>query len=467
MKRPGKKSANRSWLESKPPKKSTSSAKALYDSAGDMRGSKSPPPSDPQLVEIEKPIYGGAFLARLEGKAVFVPLTLPGEEARVRITQSKPSFATAEIEEIVRAAPERITPACTHFGACGGCHYQHTNYATQINFKQAILRETLERGGVPVPAEIAVLAGEPFGYRNRIRLAFDAAGNPGYRGRRSHSVIPMRECPIAAPLLFEAALAFAEVLRGFAPALRPTEIALFCNAAETALLASVFVANPAKVRFDELAQTLHERIPELTGAELAVEGRPGQQPQIIAQWSGKFLSYSAAGFDYRVDHGAFFQVNRWLVDALVERVVADHNGALAWDLFAGVGLFARQLAARFDRVVAVESAASAMALEENLRGTGGEAVKAETLAFLKRNRAGERLDLIVVDPPRTGLGAETCALLSEIAAPAVACVSCDPATLARDLRALIGSGYQIQSMTLADLVRETFHLETVVQLRRA
>jgi 23S rRNA (uracil1939-C5)-methyltransferase len=161
------------------------------------------------------------------------------------------------------------------------------------------------------------------------------------------------------------------------------------------------------------------------------------------------------------------------VDALVERVTAGHKGKLAWDLFAGVGLFARQLAARFERVVAVESAPSATAaLKANLSGTGGAAVTAETLAFLRGIRKpssarSTRPDLIVVDPPRTGLGAETCAQLIELAAPAVACVSCDPATLARDLGALIASGYQIQTIALADLFPQTFHLETVVQLRRA
>jgi 23S rRNA (uracil1939-C5)-methyltransferase len=435
--------------------------------------------AEPQLVEIEKPVYGGAFLARLEGKAVFVPLTLPGEQARVRITQAKSGYATAEVEEIIRVAPERIVPACPHFGACGGCHYQHTDYATQLVLKQAILRETLLRGGVAATAEIAVLSAEPWAYRNRIRLALDAAGNTGYRGRRSHAVIPVRECPITAPLLVETALAFAQIARGFNSALHPTEIALFCNAAETALLATVFTANPAKVRFDVLALAWRERVSALIGAELVTEGRAGQQPRTLAQWGAASLDYRAAGFDYRVDHGAFFQINRWLVDALIERVVAGQRGALAWDLFAGVGIFARQLAANFTRVVAVESAPSTTpALAANLKGTTGSPVMSKTLDFL-RDHACKRPasaasgaaipdlivpNLIVVDPPRIGLGAESCALLGEIAAPALVYVSCDPATLARDLRVLIASGYLIQSITLADLFPQTFHLETVVHL---
>jgi 23S rRNA (uracil1939-C5)-methyltransferase len=421
-----------------------------------------------RLVEIAKPVYGGACLARIEGKAVFVPLTLPGESARIRITQSKSGYATAEAEEIVAAAPERIAPACPHFGGCGGCHYQHANYETQLAFKQAILRETLERGGVPVSDNITVLAAEPFSYRNRIRLAFDAAGNPGYRGRRSHVVIPVRECPIAAPLLVIVAQFVAEIARQVAPALKITEITLFTDAGESELLVSIFTASAKKIRFDEFAAALHERIPALTGAELVLEGRASQPSRTIAQWGAPSLTYRAAGFDYRVDHGAFFQVNRWLVDTLVERVTANHSGALAWDLFAGVGLFARQLTGSFARVVAVESApSSTKALAANLKGSAGIPVRAATLDYLRRDRKGEHPDFIVVDPPRTGLGAETCERLAEIATPALAYVSCDPATLARDLRALIGSGYAIQSITLADLFPQTFHIETVVQLRRS
>ena len=423
-------------------------------------------PAPLRLVQIEKPIYGGSFLAHDEGKAVFVPLTLPGEQVRVRLREEKRGYATAEVEEVVEAAPERVMPGCRHFGRCGGCQYQHTGYEAQLQIKQTVLRETLERGGVHVTGDISVLAGEPWSYRNRIRLAFDVDGNAGYRGRRSHAVIPISECPIAAPLLVRAALAAAELARQFAPALHPIEMALFCNADESALLATVFLASPTKLRFDDFALALRQRIPELTGAEFVVEGRMDQAPRTVASWGAKSIIYRAAGTDYRVDHGAFFQVNRWLVDALVERVTAGNGGRLAWDLFAGVGLFARRLADSFERVMAVESAPTATgALEANLQGTNGTAARASTLDFLRRNRSGERPDLIVVDPPRTGLGADVTALLGAIAAPALVYVSCDPATLARDLRALLASGYSIDSIVLADLFPQTFHLETVVRLR--
>jgi len=425
-------------------------------------------PAVSSLVAIEKPVYGGSCLARVEGKAVFVPMTLPGETARIRITGGKSAYATAEAIEIEESSPLRIAPRCPHFGVCGGCNYQHTGYETQLSFKQVILRETFERAGVTVPAEIDVLAAEPWGYRNRIRLAFDAAGNPGYRGRRSHSVIPIAECPIAAPLLVEAALAFASVARQLAPALKPSEIALFTDASESSLLLTVVVSSTKKVRFDELAHALSLQVPAFTGAELVLEGPAGQPSRTVAQWGAKSLVYRAAGFDYRVDHGAFFQVNRWLVDSLVARVLADHSGKLAWDLYAGVGLFARQLTTRFDRVVAVESApASTQALAANLKGTRGAPVRSSTLDFLQRPHGDTRPDLIVVDPPRAGLGSETCALLATIAAPALVYVSCDPATLARDLHALNGSGYSIHSVAIADLFPQTFHLETVVHLRHS
>jgi 23S rRNA (uracil1939-C5)-methyltransferase len=441
----------------------------------------------PQITEpvaIEKPIYGGAFLARVEGKAIFVPLTLPCEQALIRLTNDKGAYATAEPEQIITAAPERVMAACPHFGACGGCHYQHATYAAQLQFKQAILCETLTRAGVTIPEEISVLAAanesQSWAYRNRIRLAFGADGEPGYRGRRSHAIVPIAECPIAAPLLVSSAAIFAEAARKFSPTLRVTELSLFTNADESAMLATVITASTAPDQFEEFAGAVAEKIPALKGVDLVSQAPPDKksasQPRTIARWGEPSILYGAAGFDYRVDHGAFFQVNRWLVDGLVEKVCAGYRGHLAWDLFAGVGLFARQLTATFDQVIAVESAPSAVAsLEENLRATTGTAFRASTLDFLRQNTkpqiaaAPDRIipDLIILDPPRTGLGPHITTLLATIGAPAVVYVSCDPATLARDLRALLASGYTLHSVTLADLFPHTFHLETVVHLRRA
>lgn len=420
-----------------------------------------------QLVQIEKPIYGGSFLAREAGKAIFVPFALSGEEVRIRIVQdkSKRGFATASMEEIITSAPERIAPSCPHFGSCGGCNYQHAGYPAQLRMKQAILRETFERSGVMPPGQIDVLAAEPWGYRNRIRLAFDAQGRPGYRAHASHSVVPVETCPIAAPLLVKAALAIAKILRASQPKPRINEVVLFSNAEETELLVSILVQPPARMPLEPFAIRLREEIPALAGAELLAESH-GPNPGVVAKWGAQSLTYHAAGFAYRVDHGAFFQVNRFLIDKLVDRVTANQSGALAWDLFAGVGLFSRQLASRFNHVVAVEIVPFATkALEANLAGTSSEAIRATTLDFLHGRHARQRPDLIVVDPPRAGLGAEVTTALAKAAAPSLVYVSCDPTTLARDLRTLLASGYIMESVALADLFPQTFHLESIVHLR--
>ena len=179
--------------------------------------------------------------------------------------------------QIVTPSPQRIAPACRHFGACGGCNYQHATYPAQIAFKQAILRETLTRAGVNPPEEISVLAAETesqaWSYRNRIRLAFSADGNPGYRGRRSHAVVPIAECPIAAPLLVSSAAIFADIARQFSSALRPTELSLFTNADESAMLATIFTSSATPTQFDEFASAFAEKIPALKGVDLVSEGR--------------------------------------------------------------------------------------------------------------------------------------------------------------------------------------------------
>jgi 23S rRNA (uracil1939-C5)-methyltransferase len=428
------------------------------------------------ILTMEKEVYGGDCLARASdadakaGKAVFVSLTLSGETVTAHVTEEKRSFAKAEVDDVLVASPNRIAPKCPYFGACGGCHYQHADNATQLGMKMQILRETLDRAGVPVPSEIGVLAGDPWGYRNRIRVAFTPDGEFGYRGRRSHSIVSIGECPIAAPMLVQVAKQIAKFAAENPGIAAISELELFANRDDTQILLTLFCEqSPSDGARAWLAALQVALPPQATGLRLQLADG-SLNPRILANVGETQLTYVAAGFGYRVDHGAFFQVNRRLIDEFVGLATGAHNGHSAWDLFAGVGLFARALSANFAQVLAVESApASFAALRHNLEDTTGRAVGSTTLDFLRRNREQREAgpDLIVLDPPRAGLGEETTRLLNAIGAPEMVYVSCDPTTLARDLRALTGERYKVEKITLVDMFPQTFHLETVVHLRRS
>jgi 23S rRNA (uracil1939-C5)-methyltransferase len=429
-------------------------------------------------LRIDKPIYGGAGLGRaaegeLSGKTVFVPMTLPGEIVEVHVTDNRRSFANAELDSVLEPAPGRTEPACSHFGVCGGCQYQHAIYLLQLEMKKAILRETLERAHISDIPEIASVYGEPLAYRNRIRLHCQRSPFAiGYHRRGSHAMLPIRECPIAAPLLEQALHAMQRVGGRSGLATTCDEIEFFTNAAQDALMLSLWTARPprdAARELEALSKTLQCEVPALIGAGLYSSPQGKQQARLLAGWGSDSLTYSAAGFGYRVSLGSFFQVNRFLVDSLVSLVMAEQSGSVAWDLYAGVGLFARALDARYAKVIAVEAAASFSDLEHNLSGTAHTAIRATTLDFLKqqvRVRDAQGPELVVVDPPRTGLGSDVTSLLATVEPPRILYVSCDPATLSRDLHALLQSGYTLQNIHLVDLFPQTFHMESVTVLTR-
>jgi 23S rRNA (uracil1939-C5)-methyltransferase len=431
-------------------------------------------------LSLEKAVYGGDCLGRVSdsedktgkaiaGKAVFVPLTLPGEVVRAHLTEEKRSFARAEIDAVLTPSPNRIEARCPYFGRCGGCHYQHADYPTQLALKRQILRETLARAGVALPAEIGQLAADPWAYRNRIRLAFTRDGQLSYRGRGSHDLVSVDECPIAAPILFETAQCVAKFLIQRPSPTHISELELFANQDQSQLLITLFCENAPATDPQSWLTSLQTALPpETAGIRLQLSDG-ALTPKILSTTGQPSLNYTASGFAYRVDHGAFFQVNRWLIDQFVALIMPNSRGKLAWDLFAGVGLFARQLTSHFPEILAVESAhASLAALQHNLAGTDGRAVASTTLEFLRRNREERepRPDFIVLDPPRAGLGEEVTTLLNAIHAPEMVYVSCDPATLARDLRQLTRERYRIDGITLVDMFPQTFHVETVVRLHR-
>jgi len=434
-------------------------------------------------LTIQKAIYGGAGLGHAPeedavraGKAIFVPMTLPGEVVEIEVVQEKNQFASARLLRVVTPSADRIDARCQHYGVCGGCDYQHSNYAAQLNMKQAILQETLERAGLKkiqdTLPEIEVHASEPWEYRNRIRLhvaILDGRAQLGYRRAQSNVLVPIRECPIGAQLLVRCALtldsmayedlAVLDVLSG------TTEVEFFCNRDESALQVTLIPRSadvPDEISLAALRSGLKERVPELQ--LLAWQGDTG----------GDGMQYSVAEEMYRVPQGAFFQVNRYLLAELLDTVTAGRTGKIAWDLYAGVGFFARVLAKKFEHTEAVESSFMATSLlGQNLdlcESLGKHRVhKYETLQFLMQQvkKSAAKPDLIVVDPPRAGLGAEVCKLIATSDAAEIVYLSCDPATMARDLVVLIQSGYRCDELHMFDMFPQTSHIETMVVLAKA
>jgi 23S rRNA (uracil1939-C5)-methyltransferase len=410
-------------------------------------------------LRIEKAIYGGDGLARIPaGKTVFVPGTLPGELVEATIATDRRSFAIGKLDAILEPSAERVAPGCEYFPRCGGCQYQHAGPVFQLQMKLDILKETLGRAHVPVPSEVASLTGPAWAYRNRIRLQ---AKGPrlGYLQRGSHSLLPVTHCPIAAPML-EQAITVVERTAGVEALC--DEIEFFTNSEQDQLLISLWPGprqSPHEQALEAFAERVRVHLPALIGVGLFSR-------QSMKYWGQRSLTYTVRGIPYQVSLGSFFQVNRFLLPELLQLVVKNRSGRMAWDLYAGAGLFAGAL--DFDFVTAVESEGfSSDDLNKNLESRPHQVVRSNTLDFLRgQSSALERPDLIVVDPPRAGLGKEICGHLSRIAAPNIIYVSCDPATLARDLQTLLESGYFLQTIQLVDMFPQTFHLETVTVLVR-
>jgi 23S rRNA (uracil1939-C5)-methyltransferase len=442
-------------------------------------------------VTIEKLIYGGEGLAHHDGATVFVPFVLPAERVAVSPVERKKKFVRARMDEVLSPSPARIEALCPHFGACGGCDYQHIPYDAQLIFKTEILRETLRRlGRIDWTGAIAAHASQPFGYRNRAQWRFRTAGEEtgetksgggnalvplsiGYFRPNSSALCAIHECPILSPALQSAfvALRDAAAAAHLPRALR--EIEAFAASPSEAgsesrlLVTATFAGYPSQA--PELAKTFREIIPNL---ESLVFHDPGRDRMEL--FGPGFAEHHAAGRSFRVGHFSFFQVNDSLVDELARCAIgADESQQpadstkLALDLFAGVGLFTLPLAERFARVVAVESnPAAARDLEFNVRTRANVEVRsADVERFLEKYK--EKPDLVLLDPPRAGLEPSALQRLARLAPDTITYVSCEPPTLARDLAVLISAGYSISELHLVDLFPQTFHMEAIARLRRS
>jgi 23S rRNA (uracil1939-C5)-methyltransferase len=391
-----------------------------------------------QRLQIEKLVYGGEGLSRSAEGVVLVPFTLAGETVLADVGAAQKGVLRGTLVKVEEASPERADPACPYFVTCGGCHYQHVSYAAQLAAKRAILEETLLRLGKTTPAApTEVISGEPWLYRNRIQLHFED-GCLGFRAAHSRKLVAIDHCPVSSPKLNECIRKLALMVKDsrWPRFLRTAE--LFTNEESVQLNVVESDRNVARRFFDWCAG----EIPGFaTGA----------------------LNYSG----FQVSKGSFFQVNRFLVNRLVEEVVGGVSGETALDLFAGVGLFSLPLARSFKRVIAVESGSGAVRdLEANAAGIDQtiESAKSTVDQFLETFQEG--CDLVVADPPRAGLGRIAVKRLVELGPERIVLVACDPATMARDLAGLLAGGYALKRLTMIDLFPHTYHIESVAKLEK-
>ncbi len=293
------------------------------------------------LLTIEKLIYGGDGLARLPanasgpGKAVFLPFVLDGEKVEASITEEKAGFARARVDAVVEASSHRVTPPCPHFGPCGGCHYQHTDYDHQLEIKKQILRETLRRSAkLELACEIEVHPSPPWNYRNRSRLQVTATPNfmAGYFKMSSHELLSVEECPISSPLINRGIASLWKSGRAGKVPQGVREVEFFANADDSQLLIEVACKGDARrAAVREWAEEFQQSLPEITGVVAFREPNPGDRKagaqEILVAAGASHLVYEAGSSKYRVSAGSFFQTNRHLTTELLNAVAGGRLGS--------------------------------------------------------------------------------------------------------------------------------------------
>jgi tRNA/tmRNA/rRNA uracil-C5-methylase (TrmA/RlmC/RlmD family) len=402
--------------------------------------------------------HGGWCVARdAGGRVVFVRHALPGEQVRARVTDATASFARAEAIEVLRASPDRVPPRCPHArpGGCGGCDWQHADLAAQRRLKAAVVRDQLNRiAGLDQAVTVEPVAGDEdgLGWRTRVRFSVGPGGTAGLLAHRSHQVVMVGDCPIAHPLVRAAEV----TARDWAPA-RSVEVVVSPASGERA----VIVTTPRRAAGPRIA----------AGADTVLRaGRGGMLTTLTGRGS---LRQRAAGRSWRVSGGTFWQVHPGAADALsaaVLDVLEPRPGEVALDLFCGAGLFAGALAAAVGpdgMVIAVDADRSAVRdARHNLRRTPWARVHAADAAAALARRGWPAPDLAVLDPPRTGVPRPVIdgLLASGTGLRAVAYVSCDPATLARDIAVFAGHGWRLDGLRGFDIFPMTHHVECVAAL---
>ncbi len=413
-------------------------------------------PTHPVEAVVDGFTHGGEGVARVDGKAVFVPGALPDETVRLRVVDDRKSWARGELLAVLEASPDRVEPPCPYVPACGGCDLQHVSPDGQLALKTRVVVEQLERLGQleDPPVADAVAVGPALGYRTVARLHADDAGRLGYHREGTHDVVPVDVCPI----LTEGTQAVRSAVGDDTGAAEVT-----VRATATGDRAAVLRPGPGPLHLPT--------IDAVDGRPLGLQFAQPDGTTVTARGDGT-VTEQIAGLDFTADVDGFFQTQTDGAEALVAavlEVLGDVTGLVAWDLYAGVGLFSLPLARAGARVTAVEGVRQAVDhLDANAERAGLDdhvaAAAMDVREFVGRDHDAPP-DVVVLDPPRTGAGQGLIADLAGQAPGDIVYVACDPAALARDARVLAEHGYRLRTARPFDLFPMTHHVEVVAHFR--
>ena len=429
---------------------------------------------------IDKLVQGGDGLATHDGMKIFVPFSAPQERVRARIVTRKRDYAVAEIEEVIEPSPLRIAAPCPYFGMCGGCQLQHINYQGQLVVKKLYVNEALQRiGQVFVPVRNVTTEAEPWHYRNKTQYPVGSTGNGmaiGFFKRGTHDLLDVPAC-LLHPAEFDR---LREAIRAILVAAGETgyneakhegnvrHIVLRQGTRDGGLLAIVVTRTP---EFDRRAAELIAEQPGLTGVvHSVVPARTnrimGQQTTVLA--GSGHLNQSVLGKTFQVSAPSFFQVNVQQAEELCRKIlkhIAPKGDELVVDLYSGVGMISLLVAPFVQQVTAIE--ADATAVEDAKANAQAQAVRNVEFVCGDVSREISRVastDVIILDPPRKGCPADTLRRIAALKPKRIVYVSCNPATLARDLATLEQSGYATHEIEPVDMFPQTFHVEVIARL---
>jgi len=425
------------------------------------------------LIDIQRIVPGGRGIGFYQDQAVFAPLAVPGDRLEVLRWSDRKGYLEVLESRLIHCSPERISAPCPYFGSCGGCDFQQMSETQQLVSKQEILIDALRRvGKIQVDvSQIQLHSSESSGYRNRLQLKLVQSGKElswGFYKIASHEVCAVETCLVASNPLWEQL----EVLREQLAALplvaaRMDEVEVFWGDAQECLVTLSLRDVPRD--FNEVLAQLQPAKEALASQSFSVSlfDSTGQSHLLCGRG---FVWKTVGAFRYRVSHGAFFQVNDPMLTVLQNTATEGLAGRKALELFCGVGFFTLPLSQNFEHIEVVEGNPDAVAdLEETLRENGIENCRiSRSLAGILRSGQLQscQFDLLLVDPPRTGLPKRTVEAIARLNCRDFVYVSCDPSTLARDLKILLSCGCEIVSLDLLDLFPQTHHLETIVRLRK-